>query len=138
MTLNEITQNSNYVTDEDLVSSNLLGIANTAIGEVNAFCGTMLPFFTDASLTDPEAYFALPDTWQSRLIEPYYAYSIAANDGDINARDFHYERFKQALAQFKYNGGMGSISDNEFIGENNNDHVKMDVSDITVHWMDWI
>ena len=88
MTLTTIVENSNYVTDEELTSSNLLGIANTAISEVNAYCGCMLPLFGTESLTDEDAYDALPDTWQLRLLEPYYSYSISANDTDSDARDF--------------------------------------------------
>lgn len=140
MTLKAIVESSNYVTDEELTDSFLLGMANTAMAEVNAFCGCLLPLWTEASLNDPKAYTALVDSWQIRLIEPYYSYSIAANDGDANARDFHYERFLQALRLFKEagdgSGGLGDI-DQEFQGDSKR-YKEIDVSDVTVHWMGWI
>ena len=140
MTLKQIVESSNYVTDEELTDSFLLGMANTAMAEVNAFCGCLLPLWTNESLNDPKAYTALVDSWQIRLIEPYYSYSIAANDGDANARDFHYERFLQALRLFKDggagSGGLGDI-DKEYKGDSER-YKEIDVSDITVHWMGWI
>lgn len=135
MNLNEIIENSNYITDEEIVSANVLGIANTCIVEVNRRAGTALPYFEEASLTDGEAYDAIPNYWQFALLEPYYSYSIMANDGDTNSRDFHYNRFLDALKDFKSNG-LGSISSKEYAG----DAVKstaMDVSDVTVHWSGW-
>ena len=52
MSLQDIVKNSNYVTDEAMLSANLLGIANTGIAEVNGYCDTMLPFFTDAQTSE--------------------------------------------------------------------------------------
>ena len=108
MTLQGVVQNSNYMTDEDMISSNLLGIGNNAISEVNAKVGTKLPFFVDANISSAN-YWALPDFWVLRLIEPYYSFVIMANDGDVDARDFHYQRFLAALADFKDNG-IGDIA----------------------------
>ena len=51
MSLKEVVANSNYITDEDLTSTNLLGIANTAIAEINTRCGTKLPFFKEDDIT---------------------------------------------------------------------------------------
>ena len=140
MKLTTIAENSNYVTDEELTSSNLLGIANTAISEVNAYCGCLLPLFEEISLTDDDAYEALIDTWQLRLLEPYYSYSIAANDGDSDARDFHYNRFLKALEQFKEagsgSGGLGDLSE-EYSGDSTK-YTEIDVSDVTLHWGGWV
>ena len=103
MTLQEVVDNSNYMTDENMVSSNLLGIGNNAISEVNAKVRTKLPFFEDTNVSS-EDYWALPGFWVLRLIEPYYSFVIMANDGDVDARDFHYNRFLAALEDFKNNG----------------------------------
>jgi hypothetical protein len=139
MTLKTIAENSNYVTDEEITSANLLGIANNAIAEVNAYCGCSLPLFEDTSLTDSDAYEALNDSWQIRLLEPYYSYSIMANDGDSDARDFHYNRFLKALEQFKTagsgSGGLGDL-DEDYAGDSVKS-VEIDVSSRTMNWMGW-
>lgn len=140
MTLQEIAETSNYVTDEEIQGSNLLGSANAGISEVNAYCGCLLPLYTEDSLTDGEAYTALEDTWQIRLLEPYYAYSIAANDGDTNARDFHYNRFLKAMDLFKGaatgSGGIADLPDELQGGAARQKAI--DVSDVTVHWGGWV
>ena len=136
MSLTEIAENSNYVTDEEIVANNLLGIANTCIAEVNRRVGTALPFFEEESLVDGSYYDAIPDYWVFALFEPYCSYAIMANDGDSEARDFHYNRFLSALSDFKENG-LDSISSVEYEG----DVVKrapIDVSDVTVHWGTWV
>jgi len=140
MTLQGIAETSNYVTDEEIAQMNLLGSANAAIAEINAYCGCLLPLFEEESLTDETAYTSLKDTWQIRLIEPYYAYSIAANDGDTNARDFHYNRFLKALDQFKgASSGAGGVSDLSDEEKGGSDRMKpIDVSEVTVHWEGWI
>ena len=103
MKLNEIVANSNYITDEEMNDNNLLGIANLAIAEVNSKASTRLPFFTDNNIS-AENYVAITPSWLLRLIEPYLSYSIAANDTDADNRDFHYNRFLQAISDFKENG----------------------------------
>lgn len=100
MLLNDIVSNSNYVTDEELTETNIVGMANSAIAEINAKCATNLPLFTEDNISEKE-YTALVGTWCLRLIEPYLSYSIAANDTDSNTRDFHYNRFLQALSDLK-------------------------------------
>lgn len=136
MSLNEIVENSNYVTDEEIVSNNILGIANTCIAEVNRRVGTALPFFEEESLVDGNYYDAIPGYWVFALFEPYCSYAIMANDGDSEARDFHYNRFLSALNDFKENG-LDTITSSEYQG----DVVKstpIDVSDVTVHWSGWL
>lgn len=144
MTLQGVVQNSNYMTDEDMISSNLLGIGNNAISEVNAKVGTKLPFFKDANIAAKD-YWAIPDFWVLRLIEPYYSFVIMANDGDVDARDFHYQRFLAALEDFKKNG-IGDIEtvypddDPEHPGEDTGfqgsavTHKELDVSERTVKY----
>lgn len=136
MSLNEIAENSNYITDEEIISANILGIANTCIAEVNRRVGTALPFFEEASLTDGEVYDAIPDYWVFALFEPYCSYAIMANDGDTNSRDFHYNRFLAALDDFK-NNGIGTISSSEYAGDAIK-YTDIDVSNVTVHWGGWI
>ena len=136
MSLNEIVENSNYVTDEEIVSANILGIANTCIAEVNRRVGTALPCFEKEALTEPDAYDAIPDYWVFALFEPYCSYAIMANDGDTNARDFHYNRFLDALKDFKSNG-LSYISSKDYEGYTVNS-TGIDVSDVTVHWVGWV
>lgn len=142
MLLDDIVKNSNYVTDEELIDANLVGIANSAIAEVNSRCSTNLPFFIDDNVSSL-IYNAITPSWTLRLIEPYLAYSIAANDTDANARDFHYNRFLTAISDFK-NNGINTILDIDpetgeptgYAGESEN-MVKVDASDRTIHWMGW-
>ncbi len=143
MLLDDVVKNSNYVTDEELADTNLVGVSNSAIAEVNSKCSTNLPFFVDENVSTTP-YIAITASWVLRLIEPYLAYGIAANDTDTNARDFHYNRFLVALNDFKSNG-LGSIltidpetgEETGYAGDSEN-MVKMDVSDVTVHWMGWL
>lgn len=142
MLLDDIVKNSNYVTDEELADTNLVGMSNTAIAEVNSKCSTNLPFFTEDNVSTTP-YIAITASWVLRLIEPYLAYSIAANDTDVNARDFHYNRFLVAISDFKSNG-LDSIltidpetgEETGYAGDSSN-MVKMDPSDVTIHWMGW-
>lgn len=142
MLLDDIVKNSNYVTDEELADTNLVGMSNTAIGEVNSRCGTNLPFFVDENVSTTP-YIAVTASWISRLIEPYLAYSIAANDTDTNARDFHYNRFLVAISDFKSKGLDSILKIDPETGEptgyegDSSNMVKMDVSDVTIHWGWW-
>lgn len=145
MLLNEVVENSNYVTDEELTDNNIVGLSNSAIAEVNAKCGTKLPLFTNENVSETD-YAALPDFWVLRLIEPYLAYGIAANDTDTNARDFHYNRFLQAVTDFK-DKGLNDIQEEidpetgepitNYAGDSTR-MAKIDVSDVTLHWKGWI
>lgn len=142
MLLDDIVKNSNYVTDEELADTNLVGMSNTAIAEVNSKCSTNLPFFTEDNVSTTP-YIAITASWVLRLIEPYLAYSIAANDTDVNARDFHYNRFLVAISDFKSNGLDSILTIDPETGEetgyvgNSSNMVKMDPSDVTIHWMGW-
>ena len=143
MLLDEIVANSNYVTDEELADTNLVGAANTALAEVNSKCSTNLPFFVEENVS-ATPYIAITPSWVLRLIEPYLAYVIAANDTDTNARDFHYNRFLVALSDFKSKGLDSILAINPETGEETgyagdmSNMVTMDVSDVTVHWMGFI
>lgn len=143
MKLNDIVANSNYVTDEQIEDNNIVGMANTAIAEVNAKCSTNLPFFTEENVSTIE-YWAVTASWCLRLIEPYISYSISANDGDSNTRDFHYNRFLQAIDEFKENGLDDIANTDPTTGEETNfagnsaNMLKIDVSDVTLHWGGWI
>ena len=145
MLLNDVVENSNYVTDEELTDNNIVGLSNSAIAEVNGKCGTKLPLFINENVSETE-YAVLPDFWVLRLIEPYLAYGIAANDTDTNARDFHYNRFLQAVTDFKDKGLNDIIEEfdpetGEQITDYAGDSVRMakiDASDVTLHWMGWI
>lgn len=142
MLLNDIVKNSNYVTDEELNDENIVGMANTGIAEVNAKCSTNLPLFDDANLDDTP-YKALLGTWCLRLMEPYLAYSIAANDTDTNNRDFHYNRFLQAISEFKDNIDDAILLVDPDTGEEtgyggkSSRIISIDASDTTIHWRGW-
>lgn len=107
MLLINVVRNSNYMTDETLITSNIVGMASNGIAEVNAKAKTNLPFFTDDNYQNKD-YWAIPDTWVLRLMEPYLSFSIMANDGDSEVRDFHYNRFLSAIEDFIKNG-LGDI-----------------------------
>lgn len=142
MFLNDIVDNSNYVTDEELNDNNLVGMANSAIAEVNSKCSTNLPFFVEDNVSTTR-YNAVTPSWLLRLIEPYLSYSIAANDTNSNDRDFHYNRFLQAISEFKENG-LGTILTNDpltgeptgYEGESSNMAI-IDASEVTMHWGGW-
>lgn len=144
MILSTIVENSNYVTDEELLDTNLVGMSNQAIAEVNSKCGTNLPLLTEDNVSTTP-YTVLKGTWLLRLIEPYLSYSIAANDTDINNRDFHYNRFLQAIQDFKdrlsdaiqedIDPETGEVTSN--YGGDSERMVKVDATDATIHWMGW-
>ena len=106
MTLRQVLDNSQYITDEDIETANLVGMANNGISEVNSKVKTNLPLCTVSNLT--EDYWALESTWFLRLMEPYVSFAIMANDGD-SVRQEHYQRFLDALNDFK-NNGLGDIA----------------------------
>lgn len=104
MLLKDIYKNSNYLTDEDMTNSNVIGLANNAIAEINTKVKTNLPFYTEDNYSTTE-YDAITASWQLRLIEPYLTFSIITNDGVDNAyMNFHYNRFLTALSDFKKDG----------------------------------
>ena len=139
MILNDIVENSNYVTDEELNDSNLVGMANTAISEINAKVSTNLPLFTEENVSTTP-YSALLGTWCLRLIEPYFSYSIAANDTDSNTRDFHYNRFLQAINEFKDNLTNAVLLIDPETGEptgyegSSSRSARIDASEVTFDW----
>lgn len=142
MKLNEIVANSNYITDEEMNDANLVGISNLAIAEINSKASTRLPFFTENNVS-AEDYIAISPSWLLRIIEPYLSYSIAANDTNDDTRDFHYNRFLQAISEFKENGLDAILKVDPVTGEETGYEgtstrmVKVDASDVTFHWMGW-
>lgn len=142
MNLTDIVENSNYVTDEELNDNNLVGMANSAIAEVNSKCSTNLPFFVQENVSTTP-YIATTPSWVLRLIEPYLSYSIAANDTNANDRDFHYNRFLQAIAEFKEKGLDSILTIDPSTGEetgyagNSTNMALIDASEVTMHWRGW-
>lgn len=141
MTLRDVVSNSQYITDEDIDNNNLLGMANNAIAEINSKVKTNLPLCTSDNLTND--YWALKGTWFLRLLEPYVSFTIMANDGDI-VRNEHYQRFLDALNDFKKNGlgdiedtypeGHPSAGDPTNFGGKSGRKALMDVSERTIIW----
>lgn len=110
MLLKDIYKNSNYLTDEDMSNADVVGLANSAISEINTKVRTALPFYTDDNYNLTE-YDAFSDSWQLRLIEPFLTFSIVTNDGvDEDYMNFHYNRFLRALDDFK-NYGLDDIKE---------------------------
>lgn len=142
MFLKDIVDNSNYVTDEELNDNNLVGMANSAIAEINSKCSTNLPFFDEDNVSTIR-YIAVTPSWLLRLIEPYLSYSIAANDTNSNDRDFHYNRFLQAISEFKENGLDDILAIDPETGEeldyagSSSKMAVIDASDVTMHWGGW-
>lgn len=104
MQLINIYDNSAYISDEEMDMDTIIGIANQCFSVVNSKVGTALPFFTEDNYNTTN-YDAVTDSWQYRLIEPYMTWAILNNDGAENGLlDDHYQRFLDALNDFKNNG----------------------------------
>lgn len=103
MLLKDIYDSSTYLTDEEMSTSQVIAMANACLAEVNTKANTNLPFFVSDNYQGTP-YIAFGDSWQMRLVEPYLSYSIAANDSDTEARDFHYNRFLLAVEEFSIHG----------------------------------
>lgn len=142
MILNDIVENSNYVTDEELNDNNLVGMSNSAIAEINSKCSTNLPFFEEDNVSTIK-YIAITPFWLLRLIEPYLSYSIAANDTNADDRDFHYNRFLQAISEFKENGLDDILTVDPETGEetgyegSSSKMAVIDATDVRMHWGGW-
>jgi len=108
MLLEDIYENSAYLSDEDYTSDGVVSIANQCFSVVNSKIGTNLPFFTIDNYSS-EIYDAVTASWQFRLIEPYLTWAILNNDGaDNTLLSSHYQRFLDALNDFK-NMGLDDI-----------------------------
>lgn len=118
MILKDIYESSTYMTDEEMSNDQAVASANQAIAEINTKASTNLPFYEGEHYQETE-YDAFGSSWQLRLIEPYLSFTIATNDSDTNARDFHYNRFLTALSEFK-NKGLDSIK-TTYIDEDGNE-----------------
>ena len=142
MLLRDIVDNSNYITDEELVDANIVGMTNSAIAEINAKCSTELPLAVDNNIS-AEQYNALKGTWALRLFEPYLSYAIAANDTDSETRDFHYNRFLQAVSEFKDNIDKAVLTINPETGlptgyeGDSADFAVIDNSEYSYPWEGW-
>lgn len=109
MFLIDIYENSAYISDEEMDMDTIVRIANQCFSVVNSKVGTNLPFFTEDNYNTTE-YDAVTASWQYRLIEPYMTWAILNNDGAENGLlDDHYQRFLDALNDFK-NNGLGDIT----------------------------
>lgn len=108
MLLEDIYNNSAYISDEETTSDDVVALANQCFSVVNSKVGTNLPFFV-ADNYNITKYDAVTPSWQYRLIEPYLTWAILNNDGaDNTLLDSHYQRFLDALNDFK-NMGLDDI-----------------------------
>ena len=108
MVLIDIYNNSAYLSDEEMDMNTIVRMANQCFSVVNSKVGTNLPFFTEENY-NTTSYDAVTDSWQFRLVEPYMTWAILNNDGAENALlDDHYQRFLDALNDFK-NSGLDDI-----------------------------
>ena len=140
MRLIDVAENAQYITDEVIESVNILGIINQCIGHVNTEAKTNLPLSIADHIAMEPGYIALTDSWQLRLFEPYYSWTIASND-DSDRVDFHYSRFLDALNAFLNSDGTGIIDEFDEDGNNLTNYgadfgrIKaIDASDIHINW----
>ena len=103
MTLQEIVNNSQFFTDENVVQVNSLSVANKALSIINTECKTLFPFMN--SLNDTYTY--MPKNWLFALLSPYLSYAIKMNDSSLSEADRYLEEFYRALNNFKDN--LGSL-----------------------------
>lgn len=105
MTLQEIVDNSQYFTDENVVQVNSLSVANKALSIINTECKTLFPFME--SLT--EEYYYMPSNWLFALLSPYLSYAIKMNDSSLSEANMYLDEFYRALNNFKDN--LGTLVD---------------------------
>lgn len=139
MLLKEISNSSNYITDENIQQVNLISTINQAIAHVNTKARTELPFAIAENI-DLKEYKALSNNWQIRLFEPYTSWVIASSD-ESDTTDWHWQRFLMALNDFVNSDGSGI---NELIdpvtGESTNykgtfgNVKKMDAKETAMNW----
>lgn len=99
MTINEITQLANNMTDENYASSLILGFVNQVIARINVTMDANLPVYLDTTTN----YTALNDSWQRMLFVSYASYAIKANDGSLNEADRFRNEFETSFRLLEEN-----------------------------------
>lgn len=103
MTLQDIITNSQFFTDETIVQTNSLSVANKALSIINTECKTLFPFMENLS----DMYSYMPSNWLFALLSPYLSYAIKMNDSSLTEADRYLDEFYRALNNFK--DSLGSL-----------------------------
>jgi len=128
MTLEEIRNAANAITDENTTAVLTEQFVNEAIANINIELGATLPVID--TITD---YVALSDNFIRVVIVPFVSYCIKSNDGSLTeARDFfsRYQRGVQLLARVMDDAIPAAYQDENFGGA----YVIDTVNAINVGW----
>lgn len=124
MTIENILNNSKYLTDETISDENAINSINRCISLINTKCNTKFPYLTNLTST----YTYIPNKWLVSLLSPYLCYSIKMNDTSTNEANNYLDTFYNSLNEFKdkiatlvdnyENGDTESGISNEYIDYN--------------------
>lgn len=93
MTINQIKDLANEMTDENFEASLIMGFVNNVIARTNVTLDASLPLFTAVDAN----YTALSENWQRLLFVSYASYAIKANDGSLNEADRYRSEFETSF-----------------------------------------
>lgn len=93
MTINQIKDLANEMTDENFEASLIMGFVNNVIARTNVTLDASLPLFTAVDAN----YTALSENWQRLLFVSYASYAIKANDGSLNEADRYRREFETSF-----------------------------------------
>ena len=98
LTLEEIKNLANQVTDETFALNLIRGYANEAIAHINITLGSKLPAFpTDNTVV----YIALDDIWLRTIVVNFVADRIKRNDGSLNEAMMYEQTWRLNLNTLK-------------------------------------
>lgn len=93
MTINQIKDLANEMTDENFDATLIMGFVNNVIARTNVTLDASLPLFTAVDAN----YTALSENWQRLLFVSYASYAIKANDGSLNEADRYRSEFETSF-----------------------------------------
>jgi len=93
MTVEQITQLANNITDENIEASVVQGFLDNVVARINVTLDATLPFHTGVNVD----YTALSENWQRLLFVSYASYAIKANDGSLNEADRYRSEFETSF-----------------------------------------
>jgi len=102
MTITEITNLANEMTDEVVSTSVVKGYINAVIARINVTLGATLTSMTDDNVTTT-TYQDISDSWQRLLFVSYASYAIKANDGSLNEADRFRSEFESSFRLLEEN-----------------------------------
>lgn len=99
MTLDELVEAVNRLSDEDEDLEVITGYLNDAIAEINVFCDANFPFF---NVNDTSRdYNGFPEKWQRALLIPYAVGRVKQMDSSQFEYSDAYAQFYANLEQFR-------------------------------------